>query len=65
MGSGSLGVRLRGTLGDIDPLKKGPLLREPYVGLGRVPFKGVSGILPRNVSGSETLDCYICRARSG
>ena len=35
-----MGVRIRGTLGDIDPLNKAPPLREPQVGFRRVPFKG-------------------------
>ena len=35
-----LGGRIRGTLGDLDPLNKVPFLREPEVGLRRVPFKG-------------------------
>ena len=34
-----VGVRIRGTLGDIDPLNKVPL-REPQVRFRRVPFKG-------------------------
>ena len=34
------GVRMRGTLADIDPLNTGSLLREREVGLRRAPFKG-------------------------
>ena len=49
---GSLGVRIGGTLGYIDPLNRinswlpepgpyqGPIFREPEVGLRRVPCKG-------------------------
>ena len=38
--SRDVGVGIWGTLGDKDPLNKGPLLREPELGLRRVPFKG-------------------------
>ena len=42
-----MGVRIRGTLGDIDPLKKAPFKESHNVGFRRVPFKGVSRVLPR------------------
>ena len=35
-----MGVRIRGTLGGIDPLNKVPFLRELEVGLRKVPFEG-------------------------
>ena len=35
-----LGVRIRGTLEDIEPSQYGPFFREPEVGFRRVPFKG-------------------------
>ena len=42
-----MGVRIRGTLGDIEPLNKVPFKRARSK-LRRVPFKGgVSQILPR------------------
>ena len=40
MGMLVLGVRIRGALGDIDPLSIRSPLREPQVGFRRVPFKG-------------------------
>ena len=33
-----MGVRIRGTLGDVDPFNK--VLREPQVGFRRIPLKG-------------------------
>ena len=41
------GVRIRGTLGDIDPLSIRSPLREPQVGFRRVPFRGSPLMLPR------------------
>ena len=35
----TVGVRIGGTLGDTDPVKK-VFLREPEAGFSRVPFKG-------------------------
>ena len=40
-----VGARIRGTLGDIDPLNKAPS-REPQVGFRRVPFKGSPSYYP-------------------
>ena len=48
-----MGVRVRGTLGDVDPLSKVPFKRAR----SRVPFKGVSLILPRTPSVYQTL-CF-------
>ena len=45
--SSRLGVRVRGTLADIDPAWIRSRLREPEVWLRRVPFKRVSLMLPR------------------
>ena len=46
-----IGLGIRATLGDLDPLNKAPLkrAREPQVGFRRVPCKGVSLILLRNI----------------
>ena len=53
-----LGVRIRGTLGDIDPLDKVPLKRATSVGFGRVPFeRGLPQYYLGKAVGSQEVVC--------
>ena len=60
-----MGVRIGGTHGDIDPLNKVPLLREPEGGFRRVPFKrSPYYYLGEELRGTKTLNARPSRPKS-